>query len=464
MIAMISSTVYDLEEHRREVMSACSTLGVEHRMMEHLTAISNTPLLVSKEMVQDIDVYIGIFGARYGTIPDGEDISITEMELNEAKKARKPCLIFLSSKNHAWTMDEVDRDEKSEKLDALRKRLEKEYAIKWFDSPSDLRAKVGEALNQHIKNNQPGNGEGLGFRENRPLIAALQLCKIHLQGLTQRKRMHDALHRTEIECYKPMVAYLPVGNRSGKDKFTFPEEAVWELEASISALDIAVEELEDCLASNTDLSTEKPWIDDLREVRDSLHDAFKSHDHSEVPRAFSVISGILRRQPSRLNVQLISEAKNLRKSEFVAKLREQCGDQNSPGSDINTLGETLDMLDGLVVEHDSWQTMDDELRLIKFQVVKNLEDSWQFVEKEAIKIYGEDVADWPGSLSKVYDSLKEPEKLDMQEVSQQFLKFCSLAGQKFDKVDQSLKRVCLKTVEAFSSFEQNQHRGNDDDA
>ena len=462
MIAMISSTVYDLEEHRMEVMNACSTLdGVEARMMEHLTANPETPTQVSTQLVNDADVYVGVFARRYGTIPPGEEISITEQELNAAESAGKPCLIFLSSAHHLWTDSDITTGAGAEKLMALRARLERDYTIKWFDSAQDLRAKVGEALTcfmSEIKEGLPGPFV------NTNLVAAMQLCKIHLQGLTQRKRMHDALHRIEIECYKPMGTYLPSGNASGSDNFIFPEQAEFELEISISALDNFVEELEDCLASSTDLSTEKPWVDKLRKARDSLLDGFENHDHSEVPRAFNEISSVLRRQPTKLNVQLISEAKNLRKSEFVAQLMEQCGHENSPDSDVSALGEILAELDKLVVEHDSWQTMDDELRLIKFQVVKNLEDSWQFVEDEAKKIYTEDVSRWPRSLSSVYESLNEPENLDIQKVSQHFLNFCVLASQKFDKVDQSLKRVCLKTVEAFSAFEQGQHGGGDIDA
>lgn len=93
---MLSSTSLDLPEHRKEVMDACLRQDIFPKAMEHLPARDADAVRVSLEMVDEADIYIGIYAWRYGHIPEGQDISITEMELNRAVERGIPILIFLS--------------------------------------------------------------------------------------------------------------------------------------------------------------------------------------------------------------------------------------------------------------------------------------------------------------------------------------------------------------------------------
>lgn len=81
-VVMISSTARDLsKDHREQVRLACERAGfAPHEMMEHLTAENKTAVEASLRMVDEADVYLGIFAYRYGFVPPGSDISITEME------------------------------------------------------------------------------------------------------------------------------------------------------------------------------------------------------------------------------------------------------------------------------------------------------------------------------------------------------------------------------------------------
>ncbi len=81
---MISSTSLDLPEHRKEAIDACLRLGVLPIAMEQLPARDADAVKVSTEMVDKADIYIGIYAWRYGHMPEGSDISITEMEFNRA--------------------------------------------------------------------------------------------------------------------------------------------------------------------------------------------------------------------------------------------------------------------------------------------------------------------------------------------------------------------------------------------
>src|ERR1700730_2622101 len=91
-IVMISSTARDLPEHREELRLGCQRAGFEVRMMEHLPALDADAVKGSLDLVDEADIYVGVFAYRYGYVPEGYDISITEMEYNRAVEQKKPRL------------------------------------------------------------------------------------------------------------------------------------------------------------------------------------------------------------------------------------------------------------------------------------------------------------------------------------------------------------------------------------
>jgi tetratricopeptide (TPR) repeat protein len=144
---MISSTARDLPEHREQVRLACERAGfAPHDMMEHLTALDTDAADISLRMVERADVYIGIFANRYGYVPTGHDISITEMEYNLAVELNKPQLIFFSHEDHLFTARDFEAGPGAEKLKALKDRIGEARVIAFFKSPHDLRAHAVEAL------------------------------------------------------------------------------------------------------------------------------------------------------------------------------------------------------------------------------------------------------------------------------------------------------------------------------
>jgi tetratricopeptide (TPR) repeat protein len=148
---MISSTARDLPEHRKEVMDACLRQGMFPYMMEHLPAKDADAKQVSIELVDQAEIYLGIFAHRYGYIPDGYDISITEMEYNRAVEKGIPRLIFLMHEDHPLKAADVETGEGASKLKALKEKLGKERVVNFFKSPEDLRAQVINTLSQYRK-------------------------------------------------------------------------------------------------------------------------------------------------------------------------------------------------------------------------------------------------------------------------------------------------------------------------
>lgn len=144
---MISSTVRDLPEHRKKVMEACLRLGMFHpNMMEHLTASADNSLDASLTIADHADIYVGVFAFRYGHIPEGQAISITESEYDRAVERGIPRLIFLMSDDHSVKPRDVETGPGAEKLERLRGRLEKENVIGFFASADDLKAQFIQAL------------------------------------------------------------------------------------------------------------------------------------------------------------------------------------------------------------------------------------------------------------------------------------------------------------------------------
>ena len=136
---MISSTARDLPAHREQVRLGCERAEfAPHDMMEHLPALDSDAVAASLEMVENADVYLGIFAYRYGYVPDGADISITEMEYNRAVELDKPRVIFFVHENHPITAKDVETGIGAAKLQTLKDRIGKERVAAFFESPKDL--------------------------------------------------------------------------------------------------------------------------------------------------------------------------------------------------------------------------------------------------------------------------------------------------------------------------------------
>ena len=145
---MISSTALDLPEHRKVVLDACLRQSMFPVMMEQLAAVDADAIEESLRIVNEADIYLGIFAYRYGYIPKGYDISITEMEYKCALERGIPCLIFLMDKDHPVKPTDVETGDGAIKLGAFKKHLEVEHVVNFFKSPAELQAQVIDSLSK----------------------------------------------------------------------------------------------------------------------------------------------------------------------------------------------------------------------------------------------------------------------------------------------------------------------------
>jgi hypothetical protein len=145
-VVMISSTVSDLRDHRQRVKDACIKQNMFPKMMEHMGAVTTDGLRESMRLVDEADIYLGIVGHRYGSVPKGKTKSITHYEYERAKERGIPCFIFAMHDDHPVKVADVEMGEGSEKLRKFKDRLLKEHSINFFKSPDELLGLVVNTL------------------------------------------------------------------------------------------------------------------------------------------------------------------------------------------------------------------------------------------------------------------------------------------------------------------------------
>jgi hypothetical protein len=146
----LSSTSLDLREHRRAVIDQIVRLDLRFRGMEHFGADAERqyPAARCREAVRQSDVYVGIFGMRYGSCDPDTGLSMTETELREAeRKDDMPLLLYVLSRTARVEVGHLEADaEGRQKLDALLEGLRNRYVVSQFDSVEALAMQVYQDL------------------------------------------------------------------------------------------------------------------------------------------------------------------------------------------------------------------------------------------------------------------------------------------------------------------------------
>jgi hypothetical protein len=145
---MISSTARDLPDYRQQALDACVRQGMFPIMMEYLPAMDADAIQASLQMVDEAEIYLGIFARRYGYIPAGQELSITEMEYNRAVERGIPRLIFIVDDLYADDFEADDDPAKAIQQRALLERLKVEQVVNFFTSPADFRAQAINSLSR----------------------------------------------------------------------------------------------------------------------------------------------------------------------------------------------------------------------------------------------------------------------------------------------------------------------------
>src|ERR1035437_2908841 len=135
---MISITFTDLEQHRAALIQAIKGEGLTDVAMENDSAKADVDVIDSSlQMVRDASAYALVISQKYGQTPrcpdrNPDQISITELEFDEALRLERPILLFIMGDDHPVRKSDVETDaDKIEKLNAFRERAKQMKA----DSP-----------------------------------------------------------------------------------------------------------------------------------------------------------------------------------------------------------------------------------------------------------------------------------------------------------------------------------------
>lgn len=142
----ISSTKTDLIEHRQQAINACLQLHYHPEGMENWSAADATALDFCLKKVDESDIFIGIYGHRYGWTPPGERKSITELEYDRAVEKGIPRLLFLMGDDHPVLPKDFDTGDEATALQGFKARIQTERARATFNNPDQLRAEILHAL------------------------------------------------------------------------------------------------------------------------------------------------------------------------------------------------------------------------------------------------------------------------------------------------------------------------------
>lgn len=153
MKVFISSTYKDLIDYRAAAIRAVEGTNYQASKMEVFGARPDEPLDACLKEVEESDFFLGIYAHRYGYVPAGSDISITEMEYVHARKLGKTIYCFvIDEENHPWLPKFIEGEPGASKLKDFKRRIQTDHVCAFFTSSDDLGMKVANALSHYVAN------------------------------------------------------------------------------------------------------------------------------------------------------------------------------------------------------------------------------------------------------------------------------------------------------------------------
>jgi hypothetical protein len=149
----LSSTGEDLHQYRDAAFTAIQRLPEIHcERMEDWGANESQPLDLCKRKLLECDLYVGIIGHCYGSIPPSSDRSFTEWEYDLATEYKIPRLIFMAPDDFpvAARMLVKQGPEQMEKIKAFRERIGREITYAAFRDPRELASEIVTAIYKQL--------------------------------------------------------------------------------------------------------------------------------------------------------------------------------------------------------------------------------------------------------------------------------------------------------------------------
>jgi hypothetical protein len=150
MKVLISSTYWDLADHRKAVIDSIRRLGLVPVAMEVFGARPQEPLEACLSEVASADLFVGIYARRYGHIPKHSQTSVTEAEFWHAAKLCKPIFCFVVDDRHPWPSEFVEAEPAQTHLRRLIGDIESMLVRDTFTTPDVLASRVATSVGRYL--------------------------------------------------------------------------------------------------------------------------------------------------------------------------------------------------------------------------------------------------------------------------------------------------------------------------
>jgi hypothetical protein len=472
----LSSTYKDLVDHRKAICQTLRRNQYDVINMEDYVATDERPLTVCLADVAACELYVGIFAWRYGYIPaqeNPEEKSITELEFRHAAKLGKSCLIFLLDPEASWKVSLIDKGPAFAAITSLRDELARDYTARFFSEIDELANEVHTAVNhwairrrqeesphdsQRVSQGLNALGALMWAPSIQAAVARFQTefaaaCE-QIDALGNDKDLHDQLHNLQLLCYNPIIA----ASRSPSHQLPWGQ---------IKSHKLHLQPIIDCLqmiAERPSIApTDTQWMQDLNEAQDKLDEAVEQGDPKLLQEAIWLMRPVVTVQPSRINTCLKLTTSRLipRLTSLTDAMSHVRGDLNRCASahpdldpekmrqfqtGVDSLNRLKDSLNALVQEHDSWQAIDDKLRMIENDLEQDMEQLvWSLRRslQATASLTSTSTERWARTFKTQADKLFAAIKLqDHAKIMDVFLEYRSQATARFYVVDQKLKSLC----------------------
>lgn len=205
----LSSTFIDLEEERKEVISALQKAGYFVAGMEIFPSDDDESWDVITRVIDQSDYYVLVIAGRYGS-PSKGGKSFTEREYDYAREKRLPVLAFLHGDPGKIPSEYVDVENK-EKLDKFKAKVEKAHSRRTWTNKHELATEVLASLSQTI-NLHPRVGwvRGTAAEEKSELAQRLGELQIKYERIREE--------RDELQKQLGTNEYIPTDLAQGTDE------------------------------------------------------------------------------------------------------------------------------------------------------------------------------------------------------------------------------------------------------
>ena len=100
--------------------------------------------------IEDSELFVGLYAHRYGYVPEGSEISITELEFDHARSLRRPTFCFFVEEGYPWPQPMIEPPPGRDKLQRLKAKIEKLVVRDIFTTPDMLAARVAASVGRYL--------------------------------------------------------------------------------------------------------------------------------------------------------------------------------------------------------------------------------------------------------------------------------------------------------------------------